>query len=162
MTSLYSPEKHQSRRVLKRSNPLFIREMTHGASTRASLLCFPRIDKEKTTTRYLVVSRAACLSSEQRVLLRDFIGTRLQFSEQMSGVASTPVPAASSVLYFAIHSFMLSSLLKQLKQLVLILAGLFLKWHAISIEYLLVYVECQRSPLCNIVKKRLKLLMFLI
>jgi hypothetical protein len=90
IASLSSPKKQQIRRVLKRSNPLFIREMTHGASTRASLPCFPRIDKEKTSTRYLVVSRAACLSSEQRVLLRDFIGTRLQFSEQMSEVASTP------------------------------------------------------------------------
>ena len=55
----------------------------------SSLPCFPRIDKEKTSTRYLVVSRAACLSSEQRVLLRNFIGTRLQFSERMSEVAST-------------------------------------------------------------------------
>jgi hypothetical protein len=33
MTSLYSPEKHQSRRLLKRSTPLFFRQMTHVAST---------------------------------------------------------------------------------------------------------------------------------
>jgi hypothetical protein len=37
MTSLYSPEKHQSRRLLKRSNHLFFRQMTHVAST--SLIC---------------------------------------------------------------------------------------------------------------------------
>jgi hypothetical protein len=33
MTSLYSPEKHQRRRLLKRSNPLFFRQMTHVANT---------------------------------------------------------------------------------------------------------------------------------
>ena len=64
--------------------------MAHGASTGSSLPSFPRIDKEKTSTRYLVVSRTACLFSEQRVFLRDFLGTRLLFSERMSEVASTP------------------------------------------------------------------------
>ena len=89
MASLTSPKKQQSRRILKRSNPLFFRWMTHGTSTESFLPCFPRIDKEKTPTRYLVVSRAACLFNEQRVLLRDFLGTRLQFPERMSEVAST-------------------------------------------------------------------------
>jgi hypothetical protein len=53
------------------------------------LALFSSHDKEKTPTRYLVVSRAACLFNEQRVLLRDFLGTRLQFSERMSEVANT-------------------------------------------------------------------------
>jgi hypothetical protein len=35
--ALSSPKKQQSKRVLKRSNPLFFQEMTHGASTRG---CF--------------------------------------------------------------------------------------------------------------------------
>src|SRR5207248_1882891 len=44
-------------------------------------------------------------------------------------------------------------LLEQLHQLVLILAGLFIKYHAISIEYLLVNIECHSSPPFNAVKK---------
>src|SRR5436309_3145748 len=44
-------------------------------------------------------------------------------------------------------------LLEQLHQLVLILAGLFLKYHAISIENLLVNIECHSSPPFNAVKK---------
>jgi hypothetical protein len=55
----------------------------------------PRLVKAKTSTHYLVVSRVACLFSEQRVLLRDFIGTRLQFSERMSEVASTRISPSS-------------------------------------------------------------------
>ncbi len=39
MTSHSSLKKQQSRRVLKRSNALSFREMTHGSSTRGLLLC---------------------------------------------------------------------------------------------------------------------------
>jgi hypothetical protein len=78
MASLFSA-KQQSRRALKRSNPLFFREMTHVASTGSSLPCSPRIDKEKTSTYYLVVSIAACLSSKQRCSFVIFLASTSNF-----------------------------------------------------------------------------------
>ena len=46
MTSLYSPEKHQSRRLLKRSNPPFFRQMLQVASTPLSASS-PRLQRSR-------------------------------------------------------------------------------------------------------------------